>query len=98
MHCCPLHCVRWPKGPSASGPRPQSVTEVMRITRLPDEPAERTLYRANAWLLTESLLHLPGGARRMQQLLAALGATRIFASAFDSAYAGDFPDESALEK
>ncbi len=83
---------------NANGSRPQQAMDVMRITRLPDDAAERALYRANAWLLTESFLQLPHGVRKMQQLLIELGATKTFARAFDGVYGDNFPDTPALEK
>ncbi len=83
---------------NATGSRPQQAMDVMRVTGLPDDAAERTLYRANAWLLTESFLQLPNGVRKMQQLLVELGATKTFARAFDAVYGDTFPDTAALEK
>jgi len=82
---------------SASGTRPQTAMELMRITKLPGDPADCGLYRANAWLLTEGLLRLPDGSRKMQQFLGELGAAKVFSSAFESAYGNDFPDTVALE-
>ena len=83
---------------NANGSHPQEAMDVMRITRLPDAAAERALYRANAWLLTESFLQLPNGVRKMQQLLIELGATKTFARAFDAVYGNNFLDPPALEK
>jgi hypothetical protein len=82
----------------ASGPRPMSAMELMRVTTLPGDAAGRAAYRSQAWLLVESLLRLPEGASKMQRLLAELGATKMFARAFERVYGGDFPDTPALEK
>ncbi len=82
----------------ASGPRPMSAMELMRVTAVPGDATERAFYRAQAWLLVESLLRLPDGAAKMQQLLAELGATKMFARAFERVYGGDFPDTPTLEK
>jgi hypothetical protein len=82
---------------SASGVRPQTAMELMRITRLPADTADRGLYRANAWLLSEALLRLPSGPQKMQQFLSELGAAKVFASAFQKVYGEDFPDTAALE-
>ena len=83
---------------SASGSRPQSAMELMGVTRLPGNAADRALYRANAWLLVESLLRLPNGTHKLQRLLTELGATKIFTRAFESVFDSDFPDTAALEK
>ena len=83
---------------SASGSRPQTAMELMRVMQIPGDAADRSLYRANAWLLVEGLLRLPNGTRKLQQLLAELGATKTFARAFESVYGSEFPDTPALEK
>jgi hypothetical protein len=83
---------------SAIGSRPQTAMELMRLTALPGDAADRTLYRASAWLLTESLLRLPDGRRKLARLLTESGATKIFARAFTNVYGDDFPDTAMLEK
>jgi hypothetical protein len=83
---------------SASGERPLDVMEIMHVMSVPPDQAGRTFYRANAWMLAESLLCLPDGARKMRQLLLELGTTKVCARAFAAVYGNDLPDELALEK
>jgi hypothetical protein len=83
---------------SAGGSRPQTAMELMRATQRSGDTADRVLHRANAWLLVEGLLRLPNGPRKLQQLLTELGATRIFAQAFEEVYDNDFPDTAVLEQ
>jgi hypothetical protein len=82
----------------ASGPRPMTAMELMRVTAVPGDAADRAFYRAQAWLLVESLLRLPNGPAKMQRWLTELGATKMFARAFERVYGDDFPDTATLEK
>jgi hypothetical protein len=65
---------------------------------LPSDPAERELFRANAWMLTEGLFSLPNGTQKMQRFLMELGATKSVSNAFSVVYGTDFPQEVTLEK
>jgi hypothetical protein len=49
-------------------------------------------------MLTESLLVLPDGARKLRRFLSELGAEKDASSAFWKVYHADFPQETALEK
>lgn len=84
---------------SLTGGRPQQAKEIMRTSLLPeDSDGSATLFRANAWLLTDSFLRLPSGSRKLRDLIAALGASKTFARAFEAVYGNEFPDGEALEK
>ena len=83
---------------SVDAGRPQNAVDLLNVAVAPGEPAERELFKANAWLFTEALLAQPGGPRKLQRFLTELGATKSTSNAFWSAYAGDFPRPAALEK
>ncbi len=83
---------------SVEAGRPQSASDLLNTSSLPADPAEQQLFRANARLLTEGLLSLPDGARKMQQFLAELGATKSASNAFAAVYGTDFPKPVTLEK
>ena len=80
---------------SATAARPPSAHDLLHMTILPADEVERDLFRANVWLLTDSLLRLPGGTRKLQQFLFEL---RQADDAFANVYRADFPTEVALEK
>ena len=80
---------------SATAARPPTARDLLRVTGLPTDEVDRDLFLANAWLLTDGLLRLPGGTRKLQQFLAEL---RTADDAFAKVYQTDFPSEVALEK
>ncbi|MCG3149999.1 MAG: hypothetical protein PCFJNLEI_03466 [Verrucomicrobiae bacterium] len=83
---------------AANSARPPGAADVLEVAVLPADTASRELFYANAWLMTESLLRLPGGARKVQRLLGQLAWTASFADAFSATYAEQFPNAIALEK
>ena len=83
---------------SVNAGRPQTASELIRTMALPSDPAERELFRANAWMLTEGLFSLPNAAQKMQRFLMELGATKSVSNAFSVVYGTDFPQEVTLEK
>jgi len=82
----------------ANSARPAGAMDVLRVATLPDDEASRELFAANAWLLTESLLRLPGGTRKLQRLLGQLPWTKSFEEAFWTVYGESFASEIGLEK
>ena len=80
---------------SATVARPPAARDILRATVLPADEVDRDLFLANAWLLTDGLLRLPGGTRKLQQFLAEL---RTAEDAFAKVYSADFPTEVAREK
>ena len=80
---------------SATAPRPPSAREILRATEWPADAVARDLFRANAWLLTDSLLRLPEGGAKLRRLLAEL---RTGENAFVKVYWSDFSDLVTLEK
>ncbi len=83
---------------SVDAGRPQTASDVLATTRLPEDPAELQLFHANAWLLTQGLLSLPDGAHKMRQFLTELGATKSASNAFARVYGTDFPEPVTQEK
>jgi hypothetical protein len=83
---------------SVAAGRPVRASELLDARVLPSNPAERTLYQANAWVFTESLLTLPGGAEKLQRFLADLGSQKSASRAFWSVYRRDFPRDLTMEK
>jgi len=83
---------------SVAAGRPQRAADVLDISVVPADAADRQLFQANAWLLTESLLALPDGPRKLRNFLSELGARKMAANAFWSVYHQDFPQNAALEK
>jgi hypothetical protein len=83
---------------SLAAGRPQSAGDLLSLQRLPSDPADRALVRANAWMFTESLLGLPDGARRLAMFLAQIGTQKMASNAFWTVYGREFTDEAALEK
>ncbi|HXI85088.1 MAG TPA: hypothetical protein VNL17_13460 [Verrucomicrobiae bacterium] len=83
---------------SVAAGRPQQATEVLDVKVLPIDPADRQLFRANAWLFTESLLALPDGSRKLRSFLSGLGTEKVASNAFWTVYHQDFPERAALEK
>ena len=80
---------------SATAARPPAAHDILRVKVLPVDEVDRDLFLANAWLLTDGLLRLPGGTRKLQQFLAEL---RPADDAFAKVYGADFPNAVALEK
>ena len=83
---------------SVAAGRPQQAGDLLGAKTLPDDPMERQLFRANSWILTESLLALPDGARKLRDYLSVLGAQKVASNTFWTVYRGDFPQETSLEK
>ena len=83
---------------SVNAGRPLTAAQLLNVTMLPSDPAERELFRANAWMFTDGLLSVTDGPRKMQRFMADLGTTKSVAVAIDSAYGPDFAKEAALEK
>jgi len=83
---------------SVAAGRPQQATGLLGLKALPTDPMERQLFQANSWILTESLLGLPDGSRKLRGFLSELGAQKAASNAFWAVYRQDFPQEIALEK
>src|SRR5260221_2601999 len=83
---------------STAAGRPQQVADVLDVKVLPIDTADRQLFQANAWLLTESLLALPDGSRKLRSFLSELGAQKSASNAFWAVYHQDFPENAAIEK
>ena len=83
---------------SIAAGRPQSASGLLAAKVLPADPAERALFQANAWIFTESLVTLPGGAEKLRRFMAELGARKSASNAFWSVYRQDFPRDLAFEK
>lgn len=83
---------------SAGAGRPLTARSLLGATQEPEDEPELELFRAKAWLFTEGLLSLPGGAEKMQRFLSEIGASKSASNAFWTVYAGDFPQPVTLEK
>jgi hypothetical protein len=83
---------------SVAAGRPQQAGDLLGAKTLPDDPMERQLFQADAWIFTESLLALPDGTRKLRNYLSILGAQKVATNAFWTVYRGDFPQETALER
>jgi hypothetical protein len=83
---------------SVAAGRPQQAADVLGVKVLPADRADRQLFQANAWILTESLLALPDGSRKLRNFLSELGAQKVAGNAFWTVYHEDFPQNVALEK
>lgn len=82
---------------TVAGGRPTSLEELQAVTTWPTNHAEQLLFRANAWLLTESLLNLPGGIAKVEKLLTtAAGHEQSWT--FGTVYRDDFNDQNGREK
>lgn len=79
------------------GGRPPSLEQVQAVNVWPTNHVEELLFRANAWLLTESLLSLPQGAAKIGKLLTAAAANEP-SWTFGTVYGADFSDQTAREK
>jgi hypothetical protein len=82
---------------SEAAGRPQRAADVLDAKALPSDTVGQQLFRANAWILTESLLALPDGSRKMRSFLTALGAQKVASNAFWTVYHQDFPQNTTLE-
>ena len=83
---------------SVAAGRPVRAAELLSAKVLPSNPAERTLFQANAWMFTESLGTLPGGAEKLRKFLVELGSQKSASRAFWSVYRRDFPRDLTMEK
>jgi hypothetical protein len=83
---------------SVEAGRPQQAADLLAMKVLPPDPMDRELFRADAWIFTESLLALPGGPRKLQGFLATLGEQKVASNAFWTVYQQDFPKPITLEK
>jgi hypothetical protein len=83
---------------SVAAGRPQPAAKLLDMKTPPADPMEQQLFQANAWILTEGLLALPDGPRKLRDLLTELGAQKVASNAFWTVYQQDFPQEIALEK
>ena len=61
---------------SVAAGRPPHAADLLNAKSLPADPMERQMFQANAWVLTESLLGLPEGARKLRDFLSELGAEK----------------------
>jgi hypothetical protein len=71
--------------------------QVQAVNVWPTNHVEELLFRANAWLLTESLLGLPQGAAKFVKLLTTAAANEP-SWTFGTVYSGNFIDQTAREK
>jgi len=83
---------------SAAAGRPEPAMQVLDLKAPPADPMEQQLFQANAWILTEELLALPDGPRKLRNFLTELGTQKVASNAFWMVYRPDFPQETALEK
>jgi len=83
---------------SVAAGRPLHASMLLETKVLPANPAEATLFEANAWMFTESLLTLPHGAEKLQRFLTELGVDKSATAAFWSVYREDFSRDVMLEK
>jgi len=83
---------------SVAAGRPQQATDLLDVKALSTDLMERQLFQANSWILTESLLALPDGSRKLRSFLSELGTQKMASNAFWTVYQQDFPQEIALEK
>ncbi|MGO9246128.1 MAG: hypothetical protein ACLQDC_15335 [Verrucomicrobiia bacterium] len=83
---------------SVAGGRPSEARDLLNAETLPDDSADRQLFRADAWIFTEGLLGLHQGPRKMRGFLSELGAQKVASNAFWKVYHDDFPNTTALEK
>lgn len=83
---------------SVAAGRPPRAADLLDAKSLPVDPLERQLFQASAWMLMESLLELPEGARKLRDFLSELGVEKNANSAFWMAYHADFPQGTTLEK
>jgi hypothetical protein len=83
---------------SVAAGRPQQAADVLDVKVLPADAAERQLFQANAWILTESLLALPDGSQKLRNFLSELGAKNVASNAFWAVYHQDFSQNEPLEK
>ena len=80
---------------SATALRPPAASALLHQAELPADAVARDLFLADAWLLTESLLRLPDGGKKLYRLLTELRGTN---DPFARVYRSEFPDPVALEK
>ena len=83
---------------SVAAGRPQQAVDVLDVKVLPVDMADQQLFQANAWILTESLLALPDGSRKLRSFLLELGTQKAASNAFWTVYHQDFPQNATLEK
>jgi hypothetical protein len=83
---------------SVAGGQPPEAGDLLKAETLPDDSADRQLFRADAWIFTEGLLGLHQGPHKMRGFLSELGAQKVASNAFWKVYRDDFPNTTALEK
>jgi hypothetical protein len=83
---------------SIAAGRPLRASGLLDAKVLPGNPAERTLFQANAWIFTESLVTLPGGAEKLRRFLTELGSQKSASNAFWYVYRRDFSQDLTFEK
>jgi hypothetical protein len=83
---------------AAGSALPPTAEQLITAMELPSHPGERLRFQAAAWLLTESLLALPGGSAKLLRLLRTTNPGDNPQKQFHEIYAGNFADASAREK
>ena len=83
---------------SVEAGRPQQAADLLDTSVLPFDPMDRELFRADAWIFTESLLALPDGPRKLRRFLTTLGEQKVASNAFWRVYQQDFPEPITLDK
>ena len=83
---------------SVAAGRPARAADVLDAKVFPVGMVDQQLFQANAWILTESLLALPDGSRKLRGFLSELGAQKVASNAFWTVYRQDFPQNTTLEK
>lgn len=83
---------------SVAGGRPQEARDLLNVLAYPDDPVDRQLFQADAWIFTEGLLGLDQGPRKMRDFLSELGAEKVASNAFWKVYHDDFSNTTTLEK
>ena len=83
---------------SVAAGRPQQASDLLETKVLPSDAADRQLFQANAWMLTESLLAMPDGSQKLRKFLTELGAQKVASTAFWSVYHQEFSADIPLEK
>ena len=83
---------------SVAAGRPQRAADVLDVKVLSVDAADRQLFQANAWLLTESLLAVPDGSRKLRSFLSELGVQKVASNAFGTVYHQDFPQNATMEE
>lgn len=77
---------------AAGAARPPEIRDILQRTSVPADATDRELFRANAWLVTDGLLRLPGGGAKLRRFLAEVP------QGLETAFKADFPNPAAMEK